>query len=98
MHTFDARRIDKDFVERTRQRQVIKLAAIELGGDHRAVAHAFQGAADEQLTLAAGAIAVSRVEKVHAGLQRGANRGDAVVVVDIDRRDAGDRPAAERDG
>ena len=55
-------------------------------------------AADEVFALAVGAVDVGRVEMVDADVEALLDRGDAVGVVRVERRHAGDRPAAERDG
>ena len=55
-------------------------------------------AADEVFALAVGAVDVGRVEMIDADVEALLDRGDAVGLVGVERRHAGDRPAAERDG
>ena len=69
-----------------------------LGGDHHFVAATAECAADEVFALAVGAVDVGRVEMIDAEVEALLDRGDAVGIVGVERGDARDRPAAERDG
>ena len=71
MHAFHARRINKDFVERPRQRQVGQLAAFELDRNQRL-----------ELTIFVGLVVICTDGRLH-GIDEAAE--DAVLVQTLDR-------------
>ena len=58
--------------------------AVELGGEDDVVAAAFEGLADDLLVLAL-AVDVSGVDEVDAGVERGVDDPDRLVVVGLAR-------------
>src|SRR6516162_9837066 len=69
-----------------------------LGGDDHLIAAGADRAANEVFALAARAVDVGGIEVIDAEVEAGLDGGNAIVVVDIERADASDGPAAEGDG
>ena len=67
-----------------------------LGGDDHFIAPVAQGAADQVFAFAVGAVDVGSIEMIDAQVEALADRGNALRIARVERRDSGDRPATQR--